>query len=133
MAEKAIGLPFSIDPYGKVTVTSDQSKIWADRVRSVIGTFLRERVMRPEFGTNIPYSVFNTQEAAQEEVSTETAQAFTQYLPLLTLESVSTSFDEYANIINATIVYKLPNDVVVDTTIGILTIRGNTPPYEENL
>jgi phage baseplate assembly protein W len=52
MAEKTIALPFSVDPYGKVTVASDQSKIWADRVRSVIGTFLRERVMRPEFGTN---------------------------------------------------------------------------------
>lgn len=133
MAEKTIALPFSIDPYGKVTITSDQSKIWADRVRSVMGTFLRERVMRPEFGTDIPYSVFNTQEAAQQEISTETAQAFNQHLPLLTLDSVSSSFDSYSGVINVTITYKLPNDIVVDTTIGILTVRGNIPPYEENL
>jgi phage baseplate assembly protein W len=133
MAEKTMALPFSIDPYGKVTQTSDQSKIWADRVRSVIGTFLRERVMRPEFGTNIPYSVFNTQEAAEQEISIETTQAFNQHLPLLTLDSVSSSFDSYTNVINVTIVYKLPNDLVVDTTIGIVTVRGNLPPYEENL
>jgi phage baseplate assembly protein W len=133
MAEKTIALPFSIDPYGKISVTSDQSKIWADRVRSVMGTFLRERVMRPEFGTDVPYSVFNTQEAAQQEISTETAQAFSQHLPLLTLDSVSSSFDSYSGVINVTITYKLPNDIVVDTTIGILTVRGNIPPYEENL
>jgi phage baseplate assembly protein W len=133
MVEKTLALPFSIDPYGKVSVTTDQSKIWADRVRSVMGTFLRERVMRPEFGSNIPYSVFNTQEAASEEISIETSQAFSQHLPLLTLDSVSSSFDSYSGIINVTITYKLPNDIVVDTTIGILTVRGNTPPYEENL
>ena len=133
MAEHTIALPFSIDPYGKVTMSSDQSKIWADRVRSVIGTFLRERVMRPEFGTRIPYSIFNTQESAQQEVSVETAQAFNQHLPLLTLNSVSSSFDSYSGVINVTIIYKLPNDIVVDTSIGILTVRGNTPPYEENL
>ena len=46
MAEKTLALPFSVDPYGKISVTSEQSKIWADRVRSVIGTTLRERVMR---------------------------------------------------------------------------------------
>lgn len=133
MTEKTIALPFSIDPYGKVTMSSNQSKIWADRVRSVIGTFLRERVMRPEFGTRIPYSVFNTQESAQQEISTETVQAFNQHLPLLTLNSVSSSFDSYSGVINVTITYKLPNDIVVDTSIGILTVRGNTPPYEENL
>lgn len=133
MAEKTLALPFSIDPYGKVTVTTDQSKIWADRVRSVMGTFLRERVMRPEFGTDIPYSVFNTQEAAQQEISTETTQAFNQHLPLLKLDSVSSSFDSYTSVMNVTITYKLPNDVVVDTTIGLLTVRGNLPPYEENL
>jgi phage baseplate assembly protein W len=133
VTEKTIALPFSIDPYGKVTMSSNQSKIWADRVRSVIGTFLRERVMRPEFGTRIPYSVFNTQESAQQEISTETVQAFNQHLPLLTLNSVSSSFDSYSGVINVTITYKLPNDIVVDTSIGILTVRGNTPPYEENL
>lgn len=133
MAEKTLALPFSIDPYGKVTITTDQSKIWADRVRSVMGTFLRERVMRPEFGTDIPYSVFNTQEAAQQEISIETTQAFNQHLPLLQLDSVSSSFDSYTGVINVTITYKLPNDVVVDTTIGLLTVRGNLPPYEENL
>ena len=133
MTEKTLSLPFSVDPYGKITVTSDQSKIWADRVRSVIGTTLRERIMRPEFGTDISYSVFNTQEDAEQEIKSEVVQAFNQLLPLLKLDSVKSSFDSYTGVINITMTYKLPNDVVVDTTIGIVTLRGNLPPYEENL
>lgn len=133
MAEKTLSLPFSVDPYGKVTVTSDQSKIWADRVRSVIGTTLRERIMRPEFGTDISYSVFNTQEDADREIKAEVVQAFNQLLPLLKIDSVRSSFDSYTGVINITMTYKLPNDIVVETTIGIVTLRGNLPPYEENL
>ena len=133
MAEKTLTLPFSVDPYGKISVTSEQSKIWADRVRSVIGTTLRERVMRPEFGTDISYSVFNTQEDAEQEISRETSEAFNQLLPLLTLDSVESLFDSFTGTINVTMTYKLPNQVVVTTTVGILTVRGNTPPYEENL
>ncbi|CAB4178992.1 hypothetical protein UFOVP1033_39 [uncultured Caudovirales phage] len=133
MAEKTLSLPFSVDPYGKLTVTSDQSKIWADRVRSVIGTTLRERIMRPEFGTDISYSVFNTQEDAEREIKSEVVQAFNQLLPLLKIDSVRSSFDSYTGVINITMTYKLPNDVVVETTVGIVTLRGNLPPYEENL
>ena len=133
MIEKAISLPFSVDPYGKITSTTDQSKKWSDRVRSVIGTTFRERVMRPEFGTDISYSVFNTQDSAENEVATETAQAFNQHLPLLTLDSVSSLFDSYTGYINVTVIYKLPNDLVIDTTIGILTVRGSNPPSEETL
>ena len=133
MTEKTLSLPFSVDPYGKITVTSDQSKIWADRVRSVIGTTLRERIMRPEFGTDISYSVFNTQEDADREIKAEVVQAFNQLLPLLKIDSVRSSFDSYTGVINITMTYKLPNDIVVETTIGIVTLRGNLPPYEENL
>ena len=57
MSEIAMSLPFSIDPYGKVSSTTDQKKIWADKVRSVLGTALRERVMLPTFGTLIPYEI----------------------------------------------------------------------------
>ena len=133
MAEKTLTLPFSVDPYGKISVTSEQSKIWADRVRSVIGTTLRERVMRPGFGTDISYSVFNTQEDAEQEISREISQAFNQLLPLLTLDSVESLFDSFTGIINVTMTYKLPNQIVVTTTTGILTVRGTIPPYEETL
>ena len=133
MSEVSLSLPFSVDPYGKITSTTDQSKIWADRVRSVIGTALKERVMRPTFGTRIPFTVFNTEEDADSEINREVVQAFNEQLALLKLQNVTTSFDTFTGIINIIITYALPNDIEVSTNIGIATIQGNNPIYEETL
>ena len=83
MAESAIFLPFSINAYGNVSSTTSQSKVWADRVLSVIGTTIRERVMRPSFGTIIPYALFENSETASEEISAEVEKAFASQLTLL--------------------------------------------------
>jgi phage baseplate assembly protein W len=133
MSEVAISLPFRVDPYGKIAVSSDQQKIWADRVRSVLGTALKERVMQPLFGTEIPYSVFHTYEDASILIERETQAAFETQLPLLSLQSVTTTFDEFTGIINVSTVYDLPNSTQVETVVGIAYIQGNNPIYQETL
>jgi phage baseplate assembly protein W len=133
MAEIAISLPFSIDPYGRVGSTTDQTKIWADKVRSVVGTALRERVMRPKFGTDIPLSVFETQDDAQTQIEFEVNQAFNDQLQKVTLQSVSSVFDDYTGIMQVDITYALPNDEVTTTSIGLIRIEGTAIAIEENL
>ena len=133
MAEKALALPFAIDAYGGVSQTQDQSKIWADRVRSVIGTTLRERVMRPTFGTIIPYAMFENEDNAQAEIEVEVTRAFAEQLPLLRLSAVTTTSDQYTNTLSVEIVYALPNNEVVSTVVGLVLIQGATPIYQELL
>ena len=133
MAEVSISLPFSIDPYGSVGVTTEQSKLWADRVRSVLGTTLRERVMRPTMGTIIPFSLFNSEESASAEIRAEVNKAFGEQLQLLTLEKVNVTSDEYTNVLNIEVVYGLPNNEVVSTIVGLVLIDGAKPIYEELL
>jgi phage baseplate assembly protein W len=133
MAEVTIALPFSIDPYGKVSSTTSQSKIWSDRVRSIIGTTLRERLMRPTLGTLIPYALFESATSSEAEVKAEVTKAFDSQLPLLRLKETTATIDEYTNIMNATIVYDLPNNETVTTNIGLILIQGTTPAYEELL
>ena len=133
MAEVAISLPFRVDPYGKIAVSTDQQKIWADRVRSVLGTALKERVMQPLLGTEIPYSIFQTQEDASILIERETQAAFETQLPLLSLQSVTTTFDEFTGIINVSTVYDLPNNIQVETVVGIAYIQGTNPIYQETL
>lgn len=131
--EVTISLPFSIDPYGRVAQTSDQTKIWADKVRSVVGTALNERVMRPLFGTDIPLAVFENQSDAQGIVQNLVSTSFTSQLPRLALQTVSSVFDEYTSTLNVEVVYALPNEEVVSTTIGFIALDGNLVPYEETL
>lgn len=132
MAEVALSLPFRVDPYGKIATTSDQRKIWQDRVRSVVGTALTERVMRPTFGTEIPDSLYESAEDAQEQIKSEIQAAFTEQLRKLKLKEVLPTYDEYSGIVNVDIVYELPNEEEVNTEIAIVSLRGARPPFEEN-
>jgi len=133
MAEVTLSLPFSVDSYGKIKTASSASKIWADRVRSVIGTTVRERVMRDTFGTSIAYSVFSNSEDASTSISFETTDAFLKQLPLLKLSSVSSTFDEFTGIMQVEVVYDLPNNETVSTIIGLVELRGTAPFAEETL
>ena len=137
--ERTIALPFTIDTYGKVGATEDQSKIWSDRVLSVVGTTLRERLMRPNFGTVIPFSLFDSSDHAQEEIQAEVARAFNSQLTLLSLSGTQVTFDEYTGAISVSITYGLPNSEIVTTNLGLVAnigtvaIAGTTPIYEELL
>lgn len=134
MAEVALSLPFMINAYGSVSSTTDQRKIWSDRVRSVIGTNLRERVMRPDFGTLVPSAFMETQDAAESLISSETQIAFSIQLPLLTLQSTDVSYDYTLGQLNVTITYALPNgDIDVTIIDQQITLLGNNPAFKENL
>lgn len=130
--ERAISLPFSIDSYGNVSSTKDQSKIWADKVRSVIGTTVGERIMRPNFGTNIPYSTFNGKELVAEITKQELFSSFSTFLPALRLENVNVTVSE-DSYVYADITYTLPNREEMTMTVGLAYISGNAPIYEEFL
>lgn len=131
--EKALSLPLSLDAYGKFSVSTNQSKIWADRVRMVIGTNLRERVMRPDFGTLVPSSFMETQQTATLNIQSEVEGAFAKQLQTLRLQSTNISFDEYTGTANVTITYDLPNGETIETVVAFVYLQGNRPPYEENL
>lgn len=133
MAEIAISLPFSLDSYGKVATTTDQRKIWADKVRSVLGTALRERVVRPEFGTLIPFALFETTESAEVEIQNEVTHAFAMQLSLLGLISTEITLDQYTNVMTVTVTYSLPNEEVVSTSVGLIVLTGSAPSYQELL
>jgi phage-related minor tail protein len=133
MAEIALTLPFSINPYGSVATTTDQSKIWADRVRFVIGTNLRERILDPEFGTLVPSAFMETADVAQTVIESEVERAFQSQLELLQFSSVDSSYDEYTNTTNVNIVYGLPNGEVTNTVVAVSYISGNNLSVEENI
>lgn len=133
MAERTISLPFRVTPYGSVGSTSEQSKIWSDRVRSVLGTAIRERVMNPGFGTLIPYALFENESKAEAEIEVEVRKAFGRFLPLLTLDTVSVFIDNYSNVMTIDVTYDLPNNETVNTLVGIVSLNCAAPSVEVDL
>lgn len=133
MAEVAISLPFSLNAYGSIKFTESQSKIWSDRVLSVIGTLIGERVMQPTFGTEIAESLFNSTQRMEEVIPVEVEKAFTTYLPALTLVDTIITSDPENGSIYVDVVYGLPNDEQTNTVVALVAVAGKNPPVQENL
>lgn len=131
VSESTIALPFSINAFGNVATSSSQEKIWADRVRVVIGTALGERVMRPGFGTEIPSLVLGDAERGADALKDQVRLAFTRDLSLLELSSVDVSFDNTSGVLNVEIIYSLPNQQMQTVTMGFAKLTGNYPIIEE--
>jgi len=129
--EMAIMLPFNLDSFGKVAVANTQEQIWADRVLSVVGTAIRERIMRPKFGTLIPFFLFDTDDSASSEIEDEIRKVFANQLSLLTLQTVNITVDSFTNVLELALTYLIPNNKVLNTNIGYVLVDGNNPIYQE--
>ena len=130
MAEIAISLPFRVDPSGNIAIANTQSKIWADRVRGVIGTTFRERIMRSEFGSAVVESLFEEADETSLDIRSQIQEAFIDFLPDLTLVDVVVAEDIQNGTMDVEVTYELPNEKEVTTTIGYVQIRGSRPPVE---
>lgn len=129
MAERAISMPFSFDSSGAIAYTRDIKKIWQDRVVMVIMTKLRERVMRPAFGSEVHDYIFETEEAARDEVKGAISVAFAKWLPSLQLLSVNTAVDPNDQYLIIEVFYKYDPKVEgqsVKIKTAILTRSGET-------
>jgi phage baseplate assembly protein W len=89
--------------------------------------------MRPNFGTLIPYSIFNSEDNAVGEITNEVRRAFSEQLSLLSLQTVSVNSDSYTNTLSVEVVYGLPNNEIVSTLVGLVLVPGAKPIYEELL
>jgi phage baseplate assembly protein W len=133
ISDIAIALPFSISAYGKVSSTTSQDKIWADRIRSAVGTALNERIMRPGYGTSIPYELFNNQDDVTAKIKSEVSRVFGSQLSPVTLLSTDVTYDKYTNTSTVEIVYSTPNRNTNSVSIGFAAISGNNQIIQETL
>ena len=121
----AISLPFRIDGYGRVASTTDPSKIWADRVRSVLMTTFGERIMRPGFGSSVAEEVYDILDEVPELTYSAVSQAFSDFLPRLQFNDVQiVSEVEGDGTISLEVIYTLP-DLVQDPVTQTVSLRIN--------
>jgi phage baseplate assembly protein W len=131
--EYAISLPFRIDDFGNVQSNTSQSKIWADRVKSVIGTSFGERVMfLNDYGTQIPINFFENMSEISETIKSEVISAFSTNLPKLQLVETIVTLEENLGTVQVEVLYLLPSREQNSVTVGLATIDPNAP-FEERL
>ena len=129
--EYAISLPFGFDAFGGVASATTQEKIWADRLRSAIGTTVGERLMRTNYGTEIPRNSFQTVTEMEGIVTSEIQRVFSAQFSNLTLVEVTPTFDPKTSTINVTVLYSLPNRDQASVSVGLVQINPDEPIIEE--
>jgi len=128
--EYAISLPFTLGFTGSIDTTTDQRKIWADRVLSVVGTALGERPQRYYFGSKVHFESFENVEQAQDGIERAISEAFAKYLPLLTFREITSTYSQDTGVLDVTVLYSLPDESLSEVKIGTVQINGSEPPKE---
>lgn len=105
----AIALPFRFNEFGQLDTSSNESKFWKDQVLLTIMTRFGERVMRPDFGSDVSSSLFESLNVASEVAVSSINIAFNTWLPQLRVIEVSPEFNEETSQVEVTIVYVIPS------------------------
>ena len=105
----AIALPFRFNEFGQLDTSSNESKFWKDQVLLTIMTRFGERVMRPDFGSDVSNSLFENLNVASEVAVNGINIAFNTWLPQLRLIEVSPEFNEETSEVEVTIIYAIPS------------------------
>jgi phage baseplate assembly protein W len=125
--ERAISLPFSFNSSGEVAYTTDLKKIIQDRVVLAVMTKLQERVMRPNFGSDVYDSLFENEATAESIVNQAVAGCFASWFPYLSLRSVKASLVD--EVLEFDVYYSKGkgNDIeAVNVKTSLLTRAGDT-------
>lgn len=130
---RAIDYPFTYrkssdgNNISTVAYTTDFKQIWQNRILLVLGTRPGERIMRPDFGSNLYTVLFESQSNALSIANSSINDAFAAWLPDLSLKQINPSFDQSTNTLTINILYGLPNGEVDSVTIntGIFNRSGD--------
>jgi len=132
VTQRAISLPFSISESYGISFTTNENKIYKDRVFLAVMTGLNERVMRPNYGTQIKTAIFENEAIAIPIVDATVREAFSQWLPSLVLQDLYIELDLNTMHLDITISYKLPNETTDEVKISTGTFTRSGDLLEGN-
>lgn len=116
-------LPFAVDPQGRIAFTTDPRRVLRNRVISIIGTNIGERVMRPGYGTPLIDMLFEgDDEMTMSIISDDIRRAVAQYEPGVIIHSVFPASESGLDgIINLNVTYSAANSPLETVAIPVNT------------
>lgn len=118
---KAISYPFTLNVFGETTSTTDQKKIYTDRVLTLLSTSIGERPMRPTYGTNLGLAMFENQGVAEVAIPAAIRSAISTWLPTLTVNEINIKNFNDGGKVEVELLLTFP-----DYTTGTITVRSVT-------
>jgi hypothetical protein len=120
---KAISYPFTFDPFGVVFTTEDQTKIYQDRILTLLSTAVGERPMRPTYGTNVAKAMFENQTDATTAIDAAIRSAIEIWIPEINVETIKVSSFDPNGAVGVEVNVSLPD--FTSTSVNILSTTLN--------
>jgi phage baseplate assembly protein W len=120
---KAISYPFTLDPFGVVEITQDQTKIYQDRILTLLSTSVGERPMRPTYGTNVAKAMFENQTDAKTAIDAAIRSAIGTWIPEVDVEAINISSFDPNGAVGVEVNVSLPD--FTSTSINVLSTTLN--------
>jgi phage baseplate assembly protein W len=99
----AINYPYTLDPVGVVATTDQSSKIWLDRLLTLLSTNVGQRPMLTSYGTDLMRALFENENVLDTAIKQAVNTAVTVWLPEIKISSISTVLPEYGGQAQVTI------------------------------
>ena len=117
----AIEHPFRFDPLGKIITTSDVNKIYVDRLMTILSTQIYQRVMMPNYGTDLVRAMYESGQIYSDAVKEAITRAVSKFLPALSIVSVKVGEVDYTGTSVVEILVSFP-----DGTIDTVAVNSKT-------
>jgi len=116
----AINYPFSLDNFGVLTPNSLSSKIYLDRVLTLISTNVGQRPMLPEYGVDWSQALFETEDDATIAIPKALRDAIGIWVPDVKVSSIKIQNQQDGN------EYVYIELVLPDNTLATLPVNTAT-------
>ena len=114
----SINYPYTIDPNGVVIGSVETTKLYLDRVLTLLSTNIGQRPMTPSYGVDWSTSMFENDGDAILAINQAIRVAIANWIPELTVEDLTIDSDSIGGKLSVNIELGIPNDTVANLTIN---------------
>lgn len=121
----SLNYPYTITPSGQVVATAVPSKIYLDKVLTLLSTNVGQRPMTPNYGVDWKQALFENDGDASAAINQAIRIAIAGWLPEITVTDIKITSNMFDGTQNVELSLRLP-----DNMLTTLTINSNTINYD---
>lgn len=122
---KAITFPFTLNPFGVAGTSELQSKIYKDRVLTLLSTTVGERPMRPGYGTDLAKALFENQDKAEAAIKNAISSAISAWIPEISIQQINVLGENSDGKMTVEILLVFPDFTSESLTVSTATLNPN--------
>lgn len=122
---RAVSHPFTLDIFGELKATTTESKIYLDRLLTLLSTHIGQRPMSPDYGTNVAKALFENDNDFYTAVRVAITDAVARWLPELSISSLTLEEIDDQGYANIAIVVELPNAKLASLSVSSAIFGAN--------